>query len=106
MLPLNLCLRITATIMLLIIATQFAYLEALQLKPFIAANVLFLLSIFEFNSVKKKAFICLLLSVVILLGAFQEYLQGEVLIEVVTVYIVMFTLLGYSAVEEIRKNIM
>jgi len=106
MISLNLTLRIAGTIMLLMLVTQLAYLEALQIKPFIAANVLFILSVIEFNSIKKKAFICLLLSVIIPLGAFQEYLRGEVLIEVVIVYIVMFTLLGYSAVEEIRNNIM
>ena len=92
--------------MLLIIATNFAYLNALQFKPFIAANILFLLSIIPFNSVKKKAFICLLLAIIIPLGAFQEYIRGEVLIEVVVVYIVIFTLLGYAAVEEIRNNIL
>ena len=106
MLSLNLTLRIVAVIMLLIIATQFAYLEALQIKPFIAANILFLLSVVELSSVKKKAFLCLLLSVIIPLGAFQEFLSGAILIEVMIVYIVMFTLLGYASVEEIRKNIM
>ncbi len=92
--------------MLLIIVTNFAYFNELQFKPFIAANILFLLSIIDFNSIKKKAFICLLLAVIIPLGAFQSYMRGEMLIEVVVVYIVMFTLLGYSSVEEIRKNIM
>ncbi len=106
MLSLNLTLRIIAVVMLLIIGTQLAYLEAFQIKPFIAANVLFFVSVIEFSSIKKKAFICLLLAVIIPLGAFQAYLKGDILIEVVIVYIVMFTLLGYAAVEEFRNNIM
>ena len=106
MLSLNLTLRVIATVMLLIIVAQFAYTNSLQLKPFIAANVLFFISIIPFNSVKKKAFICLLMAVIIPIGAFQGYVRGEIYIEVVVVYIVMFTLLGYAAVEEIRNNIM
>ena len=106
MLSLNITLRIIAIVMLLLIATQFAYAESLQVKPFIAANILFLLSVIEFNSIKKKAFICLLLAVIIPLGAFKQYLNGELAIEVLTVYIVLFTLLAYSCVEEIRNNIM
>ncbi len=106
MLSLNIALRITATVMLLIIFTQFAYHNSIHFKPFLAANILFLLSIIEFKSVKKKAFICLILAVIIPLGAFQSYIRGEMLIEVVVVYIVMFTLLGYASVEEIRNNIL
>ena len=106
MISVNIVLRITATVMLLIIVTQFAYGNAIQFKPFLAANILFFLSIIEFKSVKKKAFICLLLAVIIPLGAFQSYLRGEMLMEVVVVYIVLFTLLGYACVEEIRNNIL
>ena len=106
MLPLNLTLRLAAIVMLLIIATQFAYLETFQIKPFIAANVLFILSVIEFRSIKKKAFICILLAVIIPLGAFKQYFDGHIAMEVVIVYVVMFTILAYSSVEEIRNNIM
>ena len=106
MLPLNIALRIAATVMLLIIVTQFAYSNTIQFKPFIAANILFLLSIIELSSAKKKAFICLILAVIIPVGAFQSYFKGEMLIEVVMVYIVIFTLLAYAAFEEIRNNIL
>ena len=106
MLPLNIALRIVATVMLLIIVTQFAYSNTIQFKPFIAANILFLLSIIELSSAKKKAFICLILAVIIPAGAFQSYFKGEMLIEVVMVYVVIFTLLAYAAFEEIRNNIL
>ena len=76
MLSLNLTLRVVATIMLLIIVTQFAYFEAFQIKLFIAANILFVVSVIEFSSAKKKAFICLLLSVIIPLGVFLDFGLG------------------------------
>ena len=98
MLSLTLTLRAIAIFLLLLIA--FGYLNSgeLQIKQFIAANVLFFLSIFSAISEKRMAVISLVLAIIIAVGAIQSFLAGESTIVLVVVNVIIF---GYLALVSI-----
>ena len=102
MLSLTLALRAAAILLLLMIA--FGYLDSgeLQIKQFIAANVLFVLSIFGDNNQKRIAVISLLLAIIILVGTIQTHLAGEATIIVTVVNSVIFIYLAIVAARAIK----
>ena len=104
MLSLTLALRAAAILLLLMIA--FGYLNSgeLQIKQFIAANVLFVLSIFGDNNQKRIAVISLLLAIIILVGTIRTHLEGEVTAVVTVVNSVIFVYLAIVAARSIRPS--
>lgn len=104
MLSLTLTLRAAAIILLLMIA--FGYLNSgeLQIKQFIAANVLFVLSIFSENNQKRIAVISLLLAIIILVGTIRTHLAGETTIVVAVVNVVIFIYLAIVAARAIKTS--
>ena len=101
MLSLVLTLRVIAITMLLIIAIGYINVGDLQFKQFIAANVLFVLSLFGAANIKRIAIISIVLAVIIPLGVVQSYLDGKTAIEYVLIYVVMFVYLMLAAVRAI-----
>ncbi len=104
MLSLTLALRAAAILLLLMIA--FGYLNAgeLQIKQFIAANILFILSIFGENNQKRIAVISLLVAIIILIGTIQTHLAGETTIVVAVVNSVIFIYLAIVAARSIKPS--
>ena len=104
MLSLTLALRAAAILLLLMIA--FGYLNAgeLQIKQFIAANVLFVLSIFGENNQKRIAVISLLLAIIILVGTVQSHLAGETTIVFAVVNSVIFIYLAIVVARAIKPS--
>ena len=104
MLSLTLALRAAAILLLLMIA--FGYLNSgeLQIKQFIAANVLFILSVFGDNNQKRIAIISLLLAIIILVGTIQTHMAGQTTVVVAVVNSVIFIYLAIVAARSIKSS--
>ena len=104
MLSLTLALRAAAILLLLMIA--FGYLNSgeLEIKQFIAANILFILSIFGENNQKRMAVISLLLAIIILIGTIQTHLAGETTMVFTIVNSVIFVYLAIVAIRTIKPS--
>ena len=93
MFSLVLTLRVIAIAMLLIMAIGYINAGDLQIKQFIAANILFILSLFGAANIKRIAIISIFLAIIIPLGVVKSYLDGAAAIEYVFIYVVMFVYL-------------
>lgn len=104
MLSLTLTLRAIAIFLLLIIA--FGYLNSgeLQIKQFIAANVLFFLSVFSAISEKRIAFISLVLAIILAVGTIQSFLAGETAIVLVGANLIIFAYLALVSVLTFKRQ--
>ena len=104
MLSLTLTLRAIAILLLLMIA--FGYLNSgeLQIKQFIAANVLFFLSVFSAASEKRIAVISLVLAIIISAGAIQSFLAGESTMMLVIVNVIIFAYLMLVSVLTFKRQ--
>ena len=87
--------------MLLLIAFGYVNSGDLQIKQFIAANVLFVLSLFGVASIKRIAIISIVLAIIIPLGVAQLYLEGKTTVELVIIYVAIFAYLIMVAVRAI-----
>ena len=102
MLSLHLVLRIVAVIMLLLMIVGYAVSVEMQIKTFVAANILFLLSMFGAGNLNRVAIISLILAIIISAGAIQSYLEKEVAIEFAVINVAMFVYLALVAINTIR----
>lgn len=105
MLSLVLSLRAIAILLLLMIA--FGYLSSgeLQIKQFIAANILFALSLFGTNNQKRIAIISLLLAIIISVGAVRMYLEGEIAAAFAVAQVIMFVYLAIVAIQTMKRQL-
>ena len=76
----------------------------LQVKQFIAANVLFVLSLFGANNLKRIATVSLALAVIIAAGTIQTYLAGENTAVVAVSTIVLFIYLALVAIRAMSNR--
>ena len=104
MLSLTLALRAAAILLLLMIAFGYVNSGELQIKQFIAANVLFILSVFGNNNQKRIAIISLLLAIIILVGTIQTHMEGQTTIVVTIVNSVIFIYLAIVAARSIKSS--
>lgn len=104
MLSLTLALRAAAILLLLMIAFGYVNSGELQIKQFIAANVLFILSVFGNNNQKRIAIISLLLAIIILVGTIQTHMAGQTTIVVTIVNSVIFIYLAIVAARSIKSS--
>ena len=75
---------------------------AWQFKQFIAANVLFGLSLFGVAHAQRISLISCLLAVIIPAGTLQSFLRGEVGLGLLLMYVALFLFLLVSAVCSVR----
>ena len=104
MLSLTLTLRAIAILLLLMIAFGYLTSGEIQIKQFIAANVLFILSIFGADNGKRIAVVCLALAIIIPVGTIQSYLAEKTTVTVAIVNIIIFIYLAIVALSVIKKD--
>ncbi len=101
---LNFTLRAIAVLVIMMVIAQYFSSNELHIKPFISANILFVLSIFGSNHIKRIAIASLALAVIIPAGIIQSYLEGRVTIEIVVINVLMFAYLAMVAIQTVRGH--
>ena len=102
----SLTLALRAVAILMLITIVFAYVNSgeLQLKQFIAANVLFVLSLFTENQQKRLAIVSLALAVIISIGTVRAHVVEQESLMVVLVNLIGLIYLAVAAVLALKSS--
>ena len=96
---LDLTLKAAAILLLALCGYQFIFEAAVPLVPVILANILFVLSIFSRTQAQRVAVIAIALAVIIPLGAFRSYSQGETSLMVAILNVPVFVAVAYVCLQ-------
>ena len=101
---LDLTLKAAATLLLALSGYQFMYESTIPLIPVLLANILFVISVFSRSRPRRIAVISMALAVIIPIGAFRSYVNGETSFIVTMLNVLLFVYVAYVSLQTLRAH--
>ena len=100
---LDLTLKAAAIGLLALSGYEFFYGSTVPLVPVIAANIIFVTSIFSRNQPRRVAVISIALAVIIPVGAIRSYTRGDATLTVAILNLLIFAYVAYISLQTLRR---
>jgi hypothetical protein len=101
---LDLTLKLAAILLLALSGYEFLYGSTIPLVPVIAANIIFVASVFSRNHPQRVAVIAIGLAVVIPIGALRAYARGDSTLIVALFNLPIFAHVAYVSLQTLRTG--